>query len=409
MRASWLASLLTGLALALPLLSDPLNAQEPVFVVRTNADPCLNVRPSPDAEADAFECIDVGTQVLGIGTAPYWRRIRLADARTGWAAKKYLELVTAPPTPAPGEIGDPTERDDASLEVHFVDVGQGDGIWIRTFDDGIQGNGRYEGRNILIDGGPNQSDQRNQFLAYLLDRAHEGAVIDALILTHPHDDHFPGAIGILNHFEVSHYYDPGFPKQGVEYPAFRALVNGERVEGQPTQQHIGQAQFGTPDWGSEVQPQFLYSYPGNAAGRGSNSTLENNASIVLRLRYGDVSFLFMGDAEGKDRGQPATTPRYVEAVLLQTPGPAGLRSTVLKLAHHGSETSSTLPFIQAVDPRYVVASSGRRSYGGTYLPDLTTLQRYCAHNPATRIYRTDRDDQAEGRTTQSERPRPCDL
>jgi N-acetylmuramoyl-L-alanine amidase len=64
--------------------------------VRANASPCLNVRPSPDTEADAFDCISVGSQVTGIGTAPYWRQIRLADGRTGWAAKKYLEASSPP-------------------------------------------------------------------------------------------------------------------------------------------------------------------------------------------------------------------------------------------------------------------------------------------------------------------------
>jgi competence protein ComEC len=283
--------------------------------------------------------------------------------------------------------------------VHVVDVGQGDGIWIHTFDDNIPGNGKYEGYNIIIDGGPDASDARNALLQYVLSKAHERAVIDALIITHPHVDHFPGAEGILRHFEVKEFYDSGYPKSGSSWQRFRTQVDAERFEGRPIVEHIGRANLGTPDWGQELRVQFLYAYPGSPAGLGSGNTLENNASLVLRIEYGTQSILFMGDAEGKDRSDPPNVPKYAERFLLDSVGPARLRSTVLKIAHHGSETSSTMPFIEAVDPDYVIVSSGRKSFGGTFLPDVTTLERYCTHKAATRIYRTDQDDEVERRTT----------
>ena len=376
-----------------------LAAQEPTrFTVRDEAAPCLNIRARPESSAKAIDCLAPGTSIEAVGTAPYWRQVRLADDRTGWAAKKFLEMVAAPAVaPAPGPAA--AERDDAWLEVNVVDVGQGDGIWIHTFDDNIPGNGQYEGYNIIIDGGPDASDAKNQLLKYVLAKAHEGAVIDALIITHPHDDHYPGAEGILRHFEVREFYDSGYPKEGTKWAHFRALVDSEKFEGQPIVEHAGRANFGTPNWGSELRVSFLYAYPGSPAGLGSGNTLENNASIVLRLEYGSQSILFMGDAEGKDRADGPEVPKYAERFLLDSVGPAALHSTVLKIAHHGSETSSSIPFINAVDPRFVVVSSGRKSFGGTFLPDATTLERYCAHNPATRIYRTDQDDEAEGKTT----------
>jgi competence protein ComEC len=387
------------LALCSLILVSSLAAQEAAqLVVRPDARPCLNIRARPESSAKAFDCLAPGTSVEAVGTAPYWRQVKLADDRTGWAAKKFLEVVAAPavaPAPAPGAA----ERDDAWLEVHVVDVGQGDGIWIHTFDDNIPGNGRYEGYNIIIDGGPDASDAKNQLLQYVLAKAHERAAIDALIISHPHDDHYPGAEGILRHFEVREFYDSGYPKEGIKWARFRALVDSERFEGQPIVEHVGRANFGVPDWGSELRVQFLYAYPGPGRNLGSGNTLENNASIVLRLEYGTQSILFMGDAEGKDRGDGPEVPKYAERFLLDSVGPAALRSTVLKIAHHGSETSSTLPFINAVDPDYVVVSSGRKSFNGTFLPDATTLKRYCAHKPATRIYRTDQDDEAEARTT----------
>jgi competence protein ComEC len=137
-------------------------------------------------------------------------------------------------------------------------------------------------------------------------------------------------------------------------------------------------------------------------GLGAGNTLENNASIVLRLVYGGHSFLFMGDAEGKDRDDTADRPRYVEKILLETVPPDRLKSTVLKLGHHGSETSSTLPFLRAVDPEIVLVSSGRKRFGRTFIPDASTLARYCAYNPSVRIYRTDQDDAAEGRDTRND-------
>jgi hypothetical protein len=103
----------------------------------------------------------------------------------------------------------------------------------------------------------------------------------------------------------------------------------------------------------------------------------------------------MGDAECKDRHDDPQTAKYVEARLLSSV-PQKLKSTVLKIAHHGSETSSTLPFIDAVSPEIVVVQSGRKSFGGTFLPDASTLNRYCAHNPQVRIFRTDQDDHKSG-------------
>ncbi len=101
----------------------------------------------------------------------------------------------------------------------------------------------------------------------------------------------------------------------------------------------------------------------------------------------------MGDAEGKDRDDDPDEAQYVEKILIDGV-PDQLDATVLKIAHHGSETSSTLPWIRAVDPEIVVVQSGRQSFGGTFLPDSTTLQRYCTHNADIRIYRTDQGDEA---------------
>jgi beta-lactamase superfamily II metal-dependent hydrolase len=356
----------------------------PQATVRPDADPCLNLRASPQSSAIVVACLAPGTSVEVLEQAPYWRKVRSAS-HEGWAAKRYLEDSAAA---APAD-----ETEDHWLEVHFIDVGQGDGIWIHTPDDGVA-NGRFEGKNILIDGGPRSGDSNNAFLAYLREFAHPNAVIDALLVTHPHNDHYPGASGILRNFVVRTVFDPGFPKDGSMYAAFLNLVRSEP----DVDFRLGRDDFGTIDWGSEIKAEIIYSYPGSPEGLGTGNTVENNASLVLRLEYGNQVFLFMGDAEGKERHGAANDPQFVERILLDTM-PERLKATVLKIAHHGSETSSTEQFINAVDPEVVVVSSGRKSFSGTFLPVMSTLKRYCCHNPSTLIYRTDQDDELEGRTT----------
>lgn len=369
------------------------------YVVRESAAPCLKFRSEPSTTSNPVDCLPPGTHATEIESISFWRKVRLVDGREGWASKRFLG-----PASGPGSEAAPSAiSSDAWLEVHFVDVGQGDGIWIHTYDDGVEGNGIYEGRNIVIDGGPDSSDGKNAMLIYLSQKAHPEAIIDALFISHPHDDHFPGADGIRRHFRIRDYYDPGFPKQGVAYPSFLTSIQQDQAAGRIERVHLGRQQFGSLDWGKELTAEVLYSYPGSSTGLGRDSTLENNASIVLRLQYGNHTFLFMGDAEGKERHEPPDEARYVEKILLDSIPAEKLKSTVLKIAHHGSETSSTLPFIRAVDPEIVVVCSGRRNFGrsrsspGVFIPRESTLRRYCCHNPNIRIYRTDQDDEAEGR------------
>jgi len=389
-----------GLIVLLPLCLGVAvaGAQEPrLLVVRAAATPCLSVRVAPRVGATAIVCLEPGTRVTADSSVPFWRRVNTADGLHGWAAKRFLDAGTAGPGTAPAAPA--AIPDSAWLEIHIVDVGQGDGIWISTWDDGDPTNGRFDGKNIVIDGGPDASDATNAFLKYLGERAHDGAVIDAMLITHPHNDHYPGARGLLRHFDVCNYYDPDTPN-GPDFERFLAEVRAAKCNGAPIAMHRGLANFGTPVWGSELQVDFLWGGPVAAGGLGSSAgTRLNNASVVMKLTYGMQSFLFMGDAEGKERAGSPDVPKYVEERLLSDSATAAkLRATVLKVAHHGSETSSTLPFIRAVDPSVVIVSSGRRSFNGRFLPDRSVLERYCTHNPAIAIYRTDQNDAAEGRT-----------
>jgi competence protein ComEC len=289
---------------------------------------------------------------------------------------------------------------DPRLAVHFIDVGTGDCIWIRTGDDGIDGNGRLEGYNIVIDGGDwgklGRADGYAAASEYLgqTDRLPFGSTIDWMILTHPHSDHNGGLHGFFRDYDIRNVLDPGHDKTNEngdldrERPAsaygrfFQAAAGEILGNGQHANFLWGIPEPFTLNWGSELNVRVLWS---------SRQIVDddlNNTSIVLRLGFSDasqnISFLFTGDAE-----------HFVEEQLVKTVG-AGLRTTVLKAGHHGSNSSTTEAFLQAVQPRHVVISSGNQEFSGTMLPRDETFTRIETVSTRlglnTRVWRTDRDD-----------------
>jgi competence protein ComEC len=306
-----------------------------------------------------------------------------------------LGLVSCLSTVAAAQTSLPRGRK-TDLRISFIDVGQGDAIWIKTPDSG-QGS-----KNILIDGGPDRGRQ-NRLVTYLQTYGVlPGAVIDYLVVTHPHDDHYPGLLDVLAQYQVATVIDSGFPKAG-EYETFLADARAEQVNGKPsTVIDLRQAADVPLDWGKGVTARVIYADSADARDMGSHNTRENNASAVIRLELGAFSFLFMGDAEGKARKQPPDTARFVERVLLSRFAPAELHATVLKAGHHGSETGSTLPFLRAVQPKVIVVMTGRRSFNGRFLPDEGVIERYEELDPDVLILRTDDKDEAEGHTTKDD-------
>lgn len=230
------------------------------------------------------------------------------------------------------------------LRVTFIDVGQGDSILIQTPD----------GATALIDGGYPGSGT----LAYL--QQQRIARIDALIASHPHADHIGGLIDVLGALPVGTVYTSGASHTTGTFERFLDAIIAARVpyEEVATGDHIAVGGLaidvlrGVPD-----APNL------------------NDTSLVLRLAYGQTSFLFTGDAE-----------RASEEALLAS-ARSQLATTVLKVAHHGSHTSSSAAFLAAVRPQVAVYSAGRgNSYGH---PHRSTIDALTAVGAA--IYGTDRD------------------
>lgn len=285
----------------------------------------------------------------------------------------------------------------SSLKLTFIDVGHGDCTLIQTPDDGIKGNGKYEGKIILIDGGEKIEGKR-VIIPYL--ESHgipKDKPIDFLILTHAHSDHVGGLIPVIENYQIKAILDPGFDpskksknksdgekKKRTGYPEFLALAKEEPgcKLYRPLVGTLIKKEGDTLDWGSELEVRVLNSE--------KEADGPNNTSIVIRLKYGDVSFLLVGDAEGKERKNPPTVLKFVEKDLVEQYGDK-LKSTFLKAGHHGSESSSTTAFISVVSPKYVIIMAGNKKFKGTLLPDKSVIERY--KKLGVKVYRTDRDDE----------------
>lgn len=222
----------------------------------------------------------------------------------------------------------PVSSSPGVLSVHFLDVGQGDAIFIEA----------PNGNQMLIDGGRNAGVVRElgNFLSW------NDRQIDVVLGTHGDADHIGGFPEIFDRFSILNYIDNGLENDEYVYNETmdRMRENGSRhIVGKRGLVIVLDKKRGvyfqvlTPD-------------------KNFNFQSDNEMSIVGRLVYGDVSFMLTGDA-GK----------MVENILVYADG-ALLESEVLKVGHHGSKTSSGLLFVEAVAPKHSIISAGaNNSYG----------------------------------------------
>jgi competence protein ComEC len=266
---------------------------------------------------------------VALHLAPRARRGTRVAVMTGVAAA----LLLAWPALARGSSG--------LLELHFLDVGQGDATAIRT----------PAGRWILVDAGPRERTYdagERRVLPFLKGRG--ARAVDVLILTHPHLDHIGGAPAILRGLRVNTVVDPGL---AVGSPVYAEVL--EAVEA--TGARWAAARSGRSIIVDGVVLDLLW--PDVAALDGVSDA--NQISAVVRIRLGEFVALLTGDAGSE-----------VEEVLVAR-HPGALQAQVLKLGHHGSSTSTSAALLAAVEPEIVIVSAGARNRYGH--PSPVVLQR----------------------------------
>ena len=238
-------------------------------------------------------------------------------------------------------------------ELHMIDVGQGDAIAIRT----------PHGHWVLVDAGRawRGGDAGQSTVVPYIGR--RGGELDAFVLSHPHTDHVGGASTVLRALHPPLYVDAGFPGPAGPYRVSLETARDERVRWVRAHPGDSLAIDGVT---------FTFLAPDSAWT--SHLVDPNLASIVTLVRVGDVRMLLMGDAE-----------RAEEEWLLRH-SPDALRADVLKVGHHGSSTSSTDPFLDAVSPELALVSVGAgNSYG---LPSAAVLRDLASRG--AQVLRTDR-------------------
>ena len=244
---------------------------------------------------------------------------------------------------------------DGYLHVHFLDIGQGDSILVVT----------PSGRQALIDGGPD-GDIVSQALADTLPGGDRS--LDLVVMTHLDSDHSNGLLDVLDRYTV------GAVLSGPQPPG-----NEMRAQWEDRLEQHGIAPV-------EVRAGYVIHLDDRVElqalnpPRGGLSGDSNNDSIVLRLTYGEVNFLLAADIESGAEERLADSG--VE-----------LQSTVLKAAHHGSKTSTTQRFLNAVSPAIAVVSAGLDNPYGHPAP--VVMERLEAAVGAENVYRTDRDGSVE--------------
>lgn len=249
-------------------------------------------------------------------------------------------------------------RPDGRVRVTVLDVGQGDAILVEG--------GR--GGRLLVDGGPDPDKLLVALDARLppWDRR-----IDLLILTHPHEDHVGGLALLLDRYRVGRTYEPGMVGPGPGYRAWQRAL--DRLRLRPGRLQTGD-RFDLDEIRFRVLWPDLDAVPVKPPDGGTGI---NNVSIVLLGEVGRERFLLAGDIE-----------EGIDPILVSRGLP---RVDLLKIAHHGSRTSSTGPFLDAVRPRVAVASAGKGNPYGH--PTKATLDRVTARGAD--VLRTDRNGSVE--------------
>ena len=231
------------------------------------------------------------------------------------------------------------EENGKFLKVKFLDVGQGDAIFVETPDR----------KQILVDGGPDLSilEKIGRAMPFY-DR-----YIDIVLLTHPEADHLNGLIEVVKRYNIGAIIMTGIFRNTAQYKEFLNIIENRKI---PV--YLAKS-GGEIDFRNNIKMDILYPFD-NLKGKVLSDS--NNTSIVAKLIYGNFETLFTGDIE-----------KSVENKLINSN--ADLKSDILKIAHHGSKTSTTDNFLKAVNALIAVIEVGKdNQYGHPHQEVLERLK-----------------------------------
>ncbi len=240
---------------------------------------------------------------------------------------------------------------DSGLKVNFFDVGQGDSIFVETL----------EGRQILIDGGPDIT---------ILEKLGEempfwDRTIDLVILTHPEYDHMSGLLEVLENYQIENILWTGVLKDTAEFREWKKLIGEEGSQ-------ITIAKAGDKIVLGDPEKEYLEILFPFESLEGKEVFDTNSSSVISKLVFGDISFLFLGDVY-----------KSAEKELIEKG--IDIDAEVLKVSHHGSKTSSSPEFVEKVSPEIAVIQCGKdNTYGHPSPETLEVLGNY-----GINIFRTD--------------------
>ncbi|MBE6063292.1 MAG: MBL fold metallo-hydrolase [Clostridium butyricum] len=232
-----------------------------------------------------------------------------------------------------------------NMVVHYIDVGQGDCILIQV-----------NNKNLLIDSGPSSS--KHKLMKYL--KKLNISKFDYVIATHPHEDHIGNMSTLIDSFNITNFYAPKVSDNSKTFEEMIYSLKKKNLKITPIKRGTDNIDLGN---NTNV---YVFS-PINT----SYDNL-NNYSAVLKIQYGNTSFLFTGDAE-----------KEVEQDILNHND--NITADVIKIGHHGSSTSTTPNFLKAVNPSASIISVGKNNVYNH--PDKKTLNLLVKNKIP--IYRTD--------------------
>lgn len=230
------------------------------------------------------------------------------------------------------------------LKVNYIDVGQGDSILVQV-----------NGKNLLIDAGTTESTDK---LISYLDKQ-KITNLDYVVATHPHEDHIGGMSAVIKKYKIGEFYAPKITSKTKTFENMVKALKNKNIKINVAKPDI------TLDLGKNTKCEML-------APNSSKYEDLNNYSAVIKITYGNSKFLFMGDAEKLSENE-ILNKNY------------DISCDVLKVGHHGSNSSTSKQFLDKASPKIAVISCGKNNdYGHPHHETLDALKK-----KNIQIYRTD--------------------